>query len=435
MIWSRYNYLYQSLKFGYLLYNSRTNAFMQLDGELYNILKQISSGAESSHRVLLYDDIYNTLIRNKILVNEYEDENYITQMKYRYYLSAFNNNYLGLVIAPTTACNFMCPYCYEHNLQTLKMNSKVEEGIVSFIKSFTDIKGVNICWHGGEPLLAIDNIKAILNTCEKEKINILKHSIVTNGFLFDSSVCEMFNKYKLSNIQITLDGIKETHNKSRIHKSGIETFDIIINNINTILRLMPNTLVTIRMNIHENNKDDAYELYSFLSQKWKNQNVRISLVFANDCEDCKVGCLKGSERLDYALDLYEKYNFDKIRLYPKANNQLNCTAISNNSFIIGPEGELYKCWTDLGKKEKIIGNIYSKELNIGLLSEYVLNSTKFSDNVCLKCGLFPVCDGGCAMQRVNNKVSMINNGICPINTEDLPKLLDSVYMQLQNKDV
>ena len=41
----------------------------------------------------------------------------------------------------------------------------------------------------------------------------------------------------------------------------------------------------------------------------------------------------------------------------KPSNYGVCGAISLNSFVIGPDGALYKCWNDIGYSERSIGNL------------------------------------------------------------------------------
>lgn len=44
MYWSRFNFLYESDKYGFLLYNTRTNALLSLTEKLYLSLREISQG-------------------------------------------------------------------------------------------------------------------------------------------------------------------------------------------------------------------------------------------------------------------------------------------------------------------------------------------------------------------------------------------------------
>ena len=52
----------------------------------------------------------------------------------------------------------------------------------------------------------------------------------------------------------------------------------------------------------------------------------------------------------------------------KPSNYGVCGAISLNSFVIGPDGALYKCWNDIGYSERSIGNL---EKGIKLTNKFV----------------------------------------------------------------
>ena len=78
-----------------------------------------------------------------------------------------------------------------------------------------------------------------------------------------------------------------------------------------------------------------------------------------------------------------------------------CGAISLNSFVIGPDGALYKCWNDIGYSERSIGNL---EKGIKLTNKFVewLSYDVVKDQECKDCSFFPVCYGGCAAYK--NKI-------------------------------
>lgn len=429
MVWSKYNYLYESARYGYFLYNSRTNSFLSISKDLFESLNEIKNDRNEINVEDIDKDIVDELIKAKVIVHRFDDNNYVNQKKYLKYLENFNTRSLGLVIVPTCACNFSCPYCYEHNLPVDIMNEKVEDQVLTFIQSFKESKNLHICWHGGEPLIAYDSMKRLLNKIKNDKsINLTVHSLVTNGYLFDEEKCDFFNEHHLGSVQITIDGLPETHNKSRIHKAGLPTYDRIISNIETIFRKMPNCHVIVRMNVHEQNKEECPILYKELSKKWEGNNFSIVMVYATEHEGCKVACIKDKQRVTFARELYKVHNIKNINFYPR--NQLGgCTADHVNTFIIGPKGELYKCWVDVGKQDRVIGHIDSEEVNSSLLSEYIIGTDMYSDEKCLSCFLFPVCDGGCGLFRLEHKLYEQPYNVCPIQPEDISIMLDTFYEQ------
>lgn len=251
--------------------------------------------------------------------------------------------------------------------------------------------------------------------------------MVTNGFLLDKEKCTFLNDNHLNTIQITVDGLRDNHNKSRIHKNGQPTYDVILNNIENVFRFIPNCHVIVRMNVHAENENDFPFLYKELSQRWGNQNYSVQMKYVNDHDNgCKVACLKNRNKIFYAQKLYNEHNFKNINFYPTPKIG-GCAATQANSFVIGTEGEIYKCWVDVGKQEKIVGNIFSNNFNMSLISEYILGTDMFNDQKCLKCILLPICDGGCNLRRLDYKMSMKHYDNCPIDPNYLDALLDSFY--------
>lgn len=430
MIWSKYNYLYKSKQYGKcFLYNSRTNSFISLSPSLFKQLSVIKKSHQQELAIdALEDDIKRKLIKAKVFSSKFEDESFITQKKLIKYNQSFQEKELGIVLLPTFACNFQCPYCYESNLPSVFMDEETEDQIIQFIKKNKGSDRLHLCWHGGEPLLAFKNIKRILEKIESEgTIKIKNHSMVSNGYLLDKTKCLLLKRYNLNTIQISIDGLREQHNKSRIHKNGTPTFDIILNNVENIFRIIPKCHVIIRMNTHIENEEDFPLLYEMLTKRWGNQNYSVQMKYVNKHNSgCKIECIKNKNQALHLQKLYRKYNFNNTDLFPSPQIG-GCVATQINSFVIGTKGEIYKCWVDVGKKDRVVGNIFSNEYNMTLISEYILGTDMFNDKKCLKCILLPICDGGCNLQRLEHKISGKNFDNCPVDTKKLDMLLDMLY--------
>lgn len=233
MKWSRFNLLFIAADKNYFLFNSRTNSFLSLDRSVYESMEKKEIQEHNIDFNDLPEEILKDLIEKKIIVEDWEDDNYISQMKYLKLRKSYTGSTLSLVIAPTLDCNFKCPYCYENNLPSHKMKESIQNKLINFINMHVSrVKGLTIYWHGGEPLLAYKTIQSIINKIEREcQIPIIDHNMVSNGYLLNKGMCSFFKEKKLKYIQITVDGTEETHNKNRIHKAGVPTYEKIINNI------------------------------------------------------------------------------------------------------------------------------------------------------------------------------------------------------------
>ncbi len=63
-------------------------------------------------------------------------------------------------------------------------------------------------------------------------------------------------------------------------------------------------------------------------------------------------------------------------LYPRSERN-ECAIRNRNSIVIGPEGELYKCWNDVGDTSKVFGHLGSSISNEKLLLRYLVGSDPF----------------------------------------------------------
>ena len=356
-------------------------------------------------------------------------------MEYRKRFESFSGRTLSLVIAPTLACNFACPYCYEANHPASIMPKVVEDNIIRFIKSYETVcDKLEICWEGGEPLIGFETIKSLFAKIEtKTSLKIEEHIIVTNGYLLTSEICRFFNEKKLNLAQITIDGNPHTHNKSRVLKSGKPTYETIMQNIDMLTEIIPTCKVVVRTNIHNDNKNEYGDLYNQLTHHWKGKNVHITPAFVLANDNCKVSCCSPREKAEFYLNLQRKYHIKGFNIMPKIQIG-RCSATAEHSYIIDPNGNLYKCWNDIGIEKLCIGNVAEGIKDNNLIAKYVIGSDKYSDSKCLNCKLFPICEGGCNRRRIDNREMKTNYSLCSFDEEGLCDRLYEYYKSKQHED-
>lgn len=413
------------------LYNTGTQSFFRISNADY---QQIASVINKEKEIdELPDNLLAFLQNNHCIDNDNEQLSIDlrVKMEYKKRMESFSNRTLSLVIAPTLACNFACPYCYESNLPVSTMTDDVEDQIIRFIKSYEETcDDIELCWEGGEPLMAFGTIRSVISKIETQSsLKIRKHILVTNGYLLTPEICSFFKDKNLDIAQITVDGSPATHNQSRIHKSGKPTYDAIVRNIDMLTDMIPDCRVTVRTNIHNGNKGEYGKLYIELTDRWKGKKVTIAPAFVMDNGNCKISCCSPREKSEFYLSLQRNYGIDRFRRLPKLQTG-RCSATAEHSYIIDPKGDLYKCWNDIGKKDYCIGNVSDGVKNNNLIAKYVIGSDKYSDKTCIECKLFPICDGGCNKQRIDNKECGTQYVLCPFDEEGI---CDELYEYYKSK--
>ncbi len=412
MVWSIYNYLFDKDNTTYL-YNSYTNNLMEVKEDKKAILEACQRGDFDA----VPQTVQDQLQKECIVVEDNAD--IYNQIKLERSLSRYNNKYLSLTIAPTTACNFRCGYCYEGGIEK-KVSKSVDQSIsdiLGFVKSFKNTKYLRVTWYGGEPLLMFDFIKQ-LSEKFMEMFDNYEAFIITNGYLMNSEVVQAFKRYKVKGVQITIDGLEETHNQRRPHCTNKDSFQVIIKNLTTLFQEYPEVRVSLRVNVDKSNEDEYHELYHFLKDRFGDYHINIHPGYVTDdfSEVSNNKCMMQCDKVKFVLKQYDQYKIP-ISLYPSSSFG-ECSARHINSFVIGPEGELYKCWNDIGVKEKSVGSVTDFSFSNRLVLKYLLDNDPLESEECKQCFYFPICNGGCPYNRI-----FTSNNQCIVMKQNLKDFL------------
>lgn len=416
----------------FYLYNSETKWFVQISERLYRILY-------NREYSLLDNQTLQELLKNKYLVQDENIYNYYYEQKLKYSSGCYNERHMTLVLVPTTCCNFTCPYCFEGEKQVATMSDEIVTGLISFINECKKLETLSIVWYGGEPLLAFDRIKYILGRLKEEtEVKITRQSVISNGYLLNDEILDFFLNENINSMQITLDGIKENHDKTRFigKKAEISTYDKIISNIGKVLTYLPDCHLSVRVNINNNNLEDFASLYTSLHEKHSSKNLYVYPGFIREeTEDGISMCYDSLFDWNARLSFYESMREKGVHIdFNPPHVSKGCMANCINSYIIGPKGEIYKCWNDVNHPEKVIGNIASKDfVNKELFYAYQEETSPFNDPKCKECIAFPICSGGCVWYRYKNLKQGKDFNICTLFS-DRALLERSLINSLEKKN-
>lgn len=310
----------------------------------------------------------------------------------------------NIVVLTTTSCNFKCSYCYENGIfrgdsfRNVDIN-KIIVTIDNFINK-RKIKKIQLTLFGGEPTLnwefAIELLRKIDTYCKNKGIE-LGTDIITNGYLLDNEKVNILLKYNVTNIQITLDGKADIHDSRRMLLNGDKTFNKIIQNISNILQSEVQSL-TIRINYDRENASRVLELVDFLDMMFSRYKQKIKLTFgridSNLVNDNDSSILDNDEELQkFYLSFYKKV-FDagfKQEKYFETGSL--CMSKKDNSIIISPDNNIYKCLSLVGIKEGIVAQFPIKESNSNIKNYF--NLSLYDKCFEKKCEFIPMCHTGC----------------------------------------
>ena len=379
------------------IYNTYSGAYVKLETEVY---KQVHNKViEKSNPCLYFSELIKQGIIKPIELNEV---NRIILNERAATLNV-NEEKLSLVIAPTSLCNLNCVYCFENEIKNKKTIpiEKIRD-VVDFIFTHINdkVKHVHIGWFGGEPMLAYEVILEFYRLFEPiclEKGISYSSSMITNGTLLsEDKVKILSNQCKLNKVQITIDGTQEVY--CRLKRAKDQQFNQVVKNIKNALQF-----VDVSIRLHSNK--DNYEDLKIVSKQiidlcGRTKKLQIYLAKLEDYCGSKDKCYfdltefetKNIEFNRYLCELENKPVKFSIPRYRKTFCRLYCL----NNFVIGPEGELYKCEHYIGKKDKVVGDIYTGYYYNEEMLSFLANPIP---EKCKECKLFPICVSGCPAQK------------------------------------
>lgn len=407
MVGSTYNFFIEQDDGTCLAYNARTSAMVMLDRINWREFKDFLNGSLKYNDLSKLDD----WIRGGFIIDSLEMEKNI--IRFGLNRSRFSTQNLSITVAPTLGCNFNCQYCYEKNAEVSKaMPHAVQDAVIQLLESnIPTISSFDITWYGGEPMLEQDIIKSlserIIKICEEKSVDYSAF-IVTNGYLLDKRAAESLKNLKVRGAQVTIDGTRDVHDARRPLVGGGPTFDRIMHNLIECSDILD---MVLRINIDRLNVSKNNELLDQLDRAGLKEKVAVYLGWVEPSNGCcdQANCLTltdfSTEKLRFAKNLLERgFKYDAMSDYPQRRHNL-CGADSFNSQVIAPNGDTYRCWSDIGIERFKTGSIVDSNIqgNHERFYQYMLYDPTY-DPECVSCKFLPVCMGGCPKRRIDKNV-------------------------------
>ncbi len=347
-----------------ILFNTLTGALGAIPADQSDFVRK--SLNRTARHLYPLEGVLNDLREGGFLVAEGTDERAISRQQF---LGRYRDDYLNLHILPTEQCNFRCVYCYESFLRG-EMSPEIRNGIKRYVERQNNLRVLDIAWFGGEPLYApsvVTELSGFFHQHSDARGIEYQASITTNGYLLTPEIAEEIIPLGVRHFQITLDGIREEHDKRRVLQGGGQTFDRIMENLKYLKSTDHSFMVMLRHNFDPESTPKLEEFINMLKEEFSG-DPRFYLHFfaigqwggANDEElvvcDAKDGLdtLLRGRRLAVDAGLSNTYVFDRFR-----PNGYVCYASHPRSFVVGSNGDLYKCTVELDYHDRnIVGQIH-----------------------------------------------------------------------------
>lgn len=417
---SKYTFLFDDANKEYYAYNTLSNALIEIDEATYSVLRRHET--DSVLPQAAFDkELRDVLCENNILTDNDDDD----FLKYKAYITRLRSqrSSMHLTLAPTMDCCFRCHYCFEKYKEKNYMAPETMDAIVKYVTSMPELRDIRITWFGGEPLMAVPQIEAFHDKFSARWKNPVVSNIITTGYHIDEEAIRVMKKVGISRVQITLDGMKETHNKVKYLLSGEDVFEKVLGNIELLNDQAPEINIVIRVNLTRENASEytrLFELYLTRFKGRRNMGIAPAFVLDRGASNCDADKLQSTlfnhkDRSEFILDLAGQGIDSPFVRYPE--QFFNECAIRNDTAIsFDPQGYAYKCWEVIGNREFAIGKLDTDGRLTGIdektLNRQLYGADPIDDPVCSQCKYLPICNGGCPIQRIENKFEGGRNCNC-----------------------
>lgn len=385
------------------LVNLLSRSALTLSGSLAAEVK--SKGLLGSH---IPPALRSELAQSLFIVPDNFDEREL--IRQRHLQDRASSEQLSIIVAPTIACNMSCHYCFEKR-EDGQLSSDTSASLLKLVsKHLGSYEGLHVQWFGGEPLLALDQIRHLsreLAAVADRAGKPYAAEITTNGVLMTPEVTAALVISRVTTAQITLEGAKRFHDRVRFGAGREGSFDRILENARQAAGQIE---ITARIHVAPYSVESVEQLLGDLAAK-SMQGVFSRIYFA-PLFNYKTGGSSEPFQVDDRRFLSSEAFAGVQASLTRAARSLGfavsdalagtyaiCTAIDRSSLVVNPDGTLTKCYMDVGARDEVIGSVAEGVALTGAIEKW--HSYDFAaDPECERCTFLPVCMGGCPKQRI-----------------------------------
>ena len=324
---------------------------------------------------------------------------------------SFHPNIANFVIGTTRQCNFRCKYCCfsgkYSNMRTHSdkhMSRETMDQAINFIKTnVAENQTVFVSFYGGEALMQMEIIEYAVTQLLIIFDNRIEFDISTNGWMLNMPMVKRILQIPRAAISVSLDGIKDIHDKNRIHISGSPTFDKIVYNLKEFKKSYPEEYkkrIRILMTMGSLNDISQVDMeFNEVSKLLGERPMLVSHILPNfkenllyrDSYKCKIKFFEqalafeknGTNNLHvHILNELRQKALPVIENEGNLNNMILHTCLNNlKSCFISTDGDLYAC-EKVNDKLKI-GNIwqgFNKSKICNIIIKYCLRRNLLCHN-------------------------------------------------------
>lgn len=309
-----------------------------------------------------------------------------------------------VTLMPTLACNLACEYCFQKDHPAFnKATQATEDATVEWVLRRVDAAATPkllVHYFGGEPLTRKDYLvrtAEIFSAAMRARGGSFSWEITTNGVGLDPHFARTMREFGDGAIKVTLDGDQETHDAARMFRGGKGSFDVILANLVEVARAQTG----VRLRLGGNFRPEQAASYQRLILRLKAlklegafELVRFKPIVetgAKEASTCS-SCASVDTEVEAVQQLSAAVDASGLSC-SKGEHQVPsgpCELHWKNSYIIDPDGLVYKCPAVAGLPSLAVASVTRP---IAEREALLLELRPWEK--CGSCPYLPVCVGGC----------------------------------------
>lgn len=317
-------------------------------------------------------------------------------------------------------CNLRCEYCFadegEYKGKRELMSPEVGKKAIDFvIKNSGPRKNIEIDLFGGEPLMAFDTVKEIVEYAKEQgKLHDknIRFTMTTNATLLNDEIMRYLDE-NMGNIVLSIDGRKKVNDSVRVRADGTGSYDAIIPNIKKMVDIrQKGKQYYARGTFTRKNLDFFEDIMHLVNEGF--DEVSIEPVVLPDNHPLSLR----EEDLPKIFEQYDKLYEEMLRRHKEGNEfkfyhfnvdlqggpcvykRISGCGAGHEYVAITPSGDIYPCHQFVGNEDFKMGSVFEEGLKESIQTEFKEGNIYFKPT-CKECWARFYCSGGCQANNYN----------------------------------
>ncbi|MBQ9493436.1 MAG: thioether cross-link-forming SCIFF peptide maturase [Oscillibacter sp.] len=341
-------------------------------------------------------------------------------------------------------CNLNCAYCFasqgRYHGERALMSFEVGKQALDFLMDHSGTrKNLEVDFFGGEPLMNWDVVKRLVayaRSAEAARGKRFRFTLTTNGVLIDEDVIDFANR-EMSNVVLSLDGRRETHDRVRVDYQGRGSYDRIVPKFQELVRARGGKDYYMRGTFTHANPDFTRDLFHMADLGFTELSMEPVVCAPDDpaaltLEDLET-VKQEYERLAVELLRRERegrpltfyhYMLD-LTNGPCIYKRISGCGSGTEYMAVTPSGELYPCHQFVGEAAYKLGDVWRGVTAPGV-QERFRACNAYARPECADCWARLYCSGGCAANAYHATGSVL--GVYEAGCELFRKRIECAIM-------